>query len=77
MLRERAQAAGLDDPRITGHTLRAGHATAAASAGVPIDWIAARTRHRRIAILIERYIRPARALATTSSRDLGSDPTRP
>jgi integrase len=71
MVRERARAAGLDDPRITGHSLRAGHATTAARAGVPIARIAAQTRHRRIAVLIERYIRPAQALATTSSRDLG------
>jgi integrase len=41
MVRERARAAGLDDPRITGHSLRAGHATTAARAGVPIDRIAA------------------------------------
>lgn len=30
-----------------------------------------RPRHRRIDILIDRYIRPAHALQTTSSRDLG------
>jgi hypothetical protein len=33
--------------------------------------IAAQTRHRQIAVLITRYIRPAQALAVSSSKDLG------
>jgi integrase len=64
-------AAGLDATRITGHSLRAGHATTAARAGVPLERIAAQTRHKRIATLLERYIRPAQAMQRTSSRDLG------
>ncbi|MEU0266806.1 tyrosine-type recombinase/integrase [Nocardioides sp. NPDC006303] len=64
-----AEAAGLTG-RITAHSLRAGHATTAAMAGVGIDRIAAQARHRRIDILIDRYIRPARALRATSSRRL-------
>ncbi len=71
ILKNRAEAAGLSTERITGHSLRAGHATSAALAGVGIDRIAAQTRHRRIDILIDRYIRPVQALQTTSSRDLG------
>jgi len=71
MLRARAGAAGLPTARITGHSLRAGHATSAALAGVGIDRIAAQTRHRLIDVLIERYIRPIEALRTPSSRDLG------
>ncbi|MFC7497000.1 MULTISPECIES: tyrosine-type recombinase/integrase [unclassified Nocardioides] len=71
MLRSRARGAGLSPERITGHSLRAGHATAAAAAGVPLDRIALQTRHRRIATLIDRYIRPAQALDVTSSKDLG------
>jgi integrase len=71
MLRARARAAGLSAERITGHSLRAGHATTAALAGVSIDRIAAQTWHRRISTLIERYIRPMEALQVTSSRDLG------
>jgi integrase len=67
----RAEAAGLGAERITGHSLRTGHATTAALAGVGLDRIAAQTRHRRIDVLVERYIRPVQALATTSSRDLG------
>ena len=71
MLRTRARAAGLEATRITGHSLRAGHATEAARAGVPLDRIAAQTRHQRPATLLERYIRPAQALQMTSSNELG------
>lgn len=71
MPRQRAIAAGLDGTRITAHSLRAGHATAAAMAGVPLDRIAAQTRHKDLTVLVNRYIRPLEALATTSSRDLG------
>ena len=46
MLRTRAHAAGLAADRITAHSLRAGHATTAALAGVPLDRIAAQTRHK-------------------------------
>ncbi len=71
IVKDRARAAGLSPERITGHSLRAGHATSAALAGIGVDRIAAQTRHRRIDVLIERYIRPVQALQTTSSRDLG------
>ena len=71
MLRARAEAAGLDGTRITAHSLRAGHATAAALAGVPLNRIAAQTRHKDLGVLVNRYIRPLEALATTSSKDIG------
>lgn len=71
VLRKRARAAGLAAERITAHSLRAGHATSAAVAGVALDRIAAQTRHKRLSTLMERYIRPAQALEYTSSRDLG------
>jgi integrase len=71
MLRARAVAAGFDGTRITAHSLRAGHATTAAAAGVPLSRIAAQTRHKDLSVLVNRYIRPLEALATTSSRDLG------
>ena len=71
VLRKRARAAGLAAERITAHSLRAGHATSAAVAGVALDRIAAQTRHKRLSTLIERYIRPAQVLEHTSSRDLG------
>lgn len=71
MLRNRASHAGLPAERITPHSLRAGHATTAAVAGVSLDRIAAQTRHKRLSTLLERYIRLAQALDLTSSRDLG------
>ena len=71
MLRARADAAGLDGTRITAHSLRAGHATSAALAGVPLNRIAAQTRHRDFGVLVNRYIRPLEALSTTPSKDLG------
>ena len=71
MLRARAEAAGLDGTRITAHSLRAGHATTAALAGVSLNRIAAQTRHKDLGVLVNRYIRPLEALATTSSTDLG------
>ena len=70
-LRTRAEQAGLDGTRITGHSLRAGHATTAALGGVPLARIAAQTRHKDIGVLVNRYIRPLEALEATSSRDLG------
>jgi hypothetical protein len=40
-------------------------------AGVPLDRIAAQTRHEDLTVLVNRYIRPLEALANTSSKDLG------
>jgi len=68
--RGRAEAAGLAAERITAQSLRAGHATTAALAGVGIDRIAAQIRHER---------RSAKSSATSPSpgtaghlhRDLG------
>jgi len=71
VLKTRAAAAGLATERITGHSLRAGHATTAAAAGASLDRIAAQTRHRRLSTLLEHYLRPVEALRLTTSRDLG------
>ena len=57
--------------RITGHSLRAGHATAAHRAGVPIARIAAQTRHKDLSVLFDRYLRPVDALEFSTSKDLG------
>ena len=46
-------------------------ATTAALNGAPIDRIAAQTRHRDLGTLLNHYIRPAEAMATTTGRDLG------
>jgi len=71
LVQARANAAGFDGIPVTGHSLRAGHATTAAVNGAPVDRIAAQTRHRDLGTLYNHYIRPAEALATTTSRDLG------
>lgn len=70
ILQARAAAAGLGDLPISGHSLRAGHATEAAARGVPADRLARTTRHKTAAALA-RYVRPAEALSDTSSADLG------
>jgi integrase len=71
VIRARAEAAGIPGERVTGHSLRAGHATTAAMAGAPLDRIAAQTRHRDVSTLVQHYIRPIDAMANTSSRSLG------
>jgi integrase len=71
LVQARANDAGFDGIPVTGHSLRAGHATTAAVNGAPIDRIAAQTRHRDLGTLLNHYIRPAEALATTTSRELG------
>ncbi|RNI21085.1 tyrosine-type recombinase/integrase [Flexivirga caeni] len=71
LVQARAQAAGFDGIPVTGHSLRAGHATTTAINGASIDRIAAQTRHRDLGTLLNHYIRPAEALATSTSRDLG------
>lgn len=60
---------------VTGHSLRAGHATTAALNGAPTDRIAAQPQpqphHRDLATLLKHHSRPAEVLVTTTSRDLG------
>ncbi|GEA82364.1 tyrosine-type recombinase/integrase [Cellulomonas uda] len=70
VLRARAAQAGIDDLDLPGHSLRAGHATTAAEAGVPADRLARTTRHARLETLA-RYVRPSEALRDTSSAALG------
>jgi integrase len=71
IIRDRAAASGLSADRITSHSLRAGHATAAALAGVPLDRIAAQTRHRSLNVLLDRYIRPLEAAADLAPIGVG------
>lgn len=70
-VQERANEAGFTGIPVSGHSLRAGHATTAAVNGASIDRIAAQTRHRDLGALLNHYIRPAEAMMTTTSRDLG------
>lgn len=70
ILQQRAKAAGLGDLPISGHSLRAGHATTAAEHGVPADRLMRTTRHKNMATLAG-YVRPAETLRDTSSANLG------
>jgi len=61
IVKRRAQAAGGVPPALlSGHSLRAGYATAAAAAGVEERKIANVTRHRNLPVL-RGYIRAATA----------------
>lgn len=58
VVKERAQDAGLDPSRYSGHSLRAGLVTSAATLGIPNHKIRQQTGHKSDAMLI-RYIRDA------------------
>ena len=60
IVKRRAQAAGLPPGDLSGHSLRAGYATAAAAAGIEERKIANVTRHKNLSVL-RRYIRTATA----------------
>ena len=60
IVKRRAQAAGVRPEKLSGHSLRAGYATAAASAGVEERKIANVTRHKNLPVL-RGYIRAATA----------------
>lgn len=58
VVKERAQTAGLDPSKYSGHSLRAGLVTSAAQAGVPAHKIQQQTGHKSLEML-SRYIRDA------------------
>jgi integrase len=63
IIKRRAQTAALPAellPKLSGHSLRAGYATAAAAAGIEERKIANVTRHKNLPVL-RRYIRTATA----------------
>lgn len=60
IVKRRAEAAGISAVLLSGHSLRAGYATAAAAAGVEERKIANVTRHRSLPVL-RGYIRTATA----------------
>ena len=72
----KAAIALLDDPlahppeRYAGHSRRAGFATQAAAAGVPLDRIMRQTRHTSVAVAL-RYIRPGQIWHDNPSAALG------
>ena len=62
IVKRRARAAGVPAAELSGHSLRAGYATAAAAAGVEERKIANVTRHKNLPVLRRyRYIRTATA----------------
>lgn len=65
-----AHIAGVAQTWVSGHSLRAGHATSAAAAGVDPMTISRTTRHRRLDSLA-RYVRPASALEDSTAGKIG------
>jgi integrase len=69
IIKRRGQAAGISPDDLSGHSLRAGYAIAAAAAGVEERKIANVTRHRILPVL-RRYIRAATAFDRRERREL-------
>ena len=65
-----ATAAGLEASKYAGHSLRAGHATAAAIAGASERSIMAQTGHRSVQ-MVRRYIRDGNLFRENSAGKLG------
>ncbi len=57
VVKRRAELAGMDPREVSGHSLRAGSATSAASVGVQERVIAQTTGHKSMTLLLRRYIR--------------------
>lgn len=70
IVKRAAEAAGLDASKFSGHSLRAGHATSAAQAGVQERIIMRQTRHRSIE-MVRRYIREGDMFRENSAAELG------
>lgn len=70
IIKRTAKAAGLDNGRYSGHSLRAGHATVAARAGVTERVIMAQTGHRSER-MVRRYIRAGAMFQENSASSLG------
>jgi integrase len=70
IVKKLAQRAGLDASKYAGHSLRAGHATAAAVAGASERSIMAQTGHRSVQ-MVRRYIRDGTLFRDNSAGKLG------
>lgn len=70
IIQARARQAGLAHLGITGHSLRAGHATTAAENGADVLKLARTLRHARLETTAT-YTRPAEAMRDTTARILG------
>jgi hypothetical protein len=58
LIKQAAEAAGLDPARFAGHSLRAGLATAAGDTGAGLPELMRQTRHKSTAVALG-YLRPA------------------
>jgi integrase len=70
VVKKLAERAGLDPARYGGHSLRAGHATAAAIAGATERSIMKQTGHRSVQ-MVRRYIRDGNLFRENSAGKLG------
>jgi integrase len=70
VVKKLAERAGLDAAKYAGHSLRAGHATAAAIAGASERSIMNQTGHRSVQ-MVRRYIRDGSLFRENSARKLG------
>jgi len=70
IVKRRAQAAGIDPDTVSGHSLRAGLATAAAAAGVSERAIAATTGHKSMTVL-RGYIREGSLFTENAAAAVG------
>ncbi|OPZ80876.1 MAG: Tyrosine recombinase XerD [bacterium ADurb.Bin429] len=70
IIKAAAEAVGLDPATVSGHSLRVGHVTTAARAGVPTHVIMQQTGHRSERVF-RRYIRSAGLFAENSAAGLG------
>ena len=70
VVKKLAERAGLDSAKYAGHSLRAGHATAAAMAGASERSIMSQTGHRSVQ-MVRRYIREGSLFRENSAGRLG------
>jgi integrase len=70
VVKKLAERAGLDAAKYAGHSLRAGHATAAAIAGASERSIMRQTGHRSVQ-MVRRYIREGSLFRENSAGKLG------
>lgn len=70
LIKRAAQAIGIEAERVSGHTLRVSHVTAAARAGVPERVIQWQTGHRSVE-MVRRYCRQGTLFIENSATALG------
>jgi integrase len=70
IVKKPAQDAGLDPAKYAGHSLRAGHAAQAATAGASERSIMNQTGHRSVQ-MVRRYIRDGSLFRENSAEKLG------